>query len=202
MKKIYLFSFFVITCFATPLLGQTMSAKKMYKYIKAGKNINKLAKNENGHTLFHMFAWDWGYRCSDDGIGTIEYAIKHSGQKIKRPFWFFNDPCPDRQKDILQYFWLLWRYGHTVSEKRYIELVDIYFGPDSYSSENQKNINFQDSYGKTPLMYACEYGYKEAVAKIMEQDPDLGLEDNRGRTAKDYCRRNRGLLKLLKATKL
>lgn len=202
MKKIYLLSLFILISFATQLLGQQMSPKKMYKYIKAGKNINKLAKNENGHTVFHMFAWDWGYRCSDDEIGTIEYAIKHSGQKIKRPFWFFNDPCPERKKDILQYFWLLWRYGHTVSEKKFMELVDIYYGPESYTVKDEKGVDTQDSYGKTALMYACEYAYKEAISKIMEQDPDLSLEDNRGKTAKDYCRRNQRLLKLLKATKL
>lgn len=202
MKKIYLFSLFILINFGTQLLGQTMSPKKMYKYMKAGKNINKLAKEQTGNTVFHMFAWDWGYRCSDEGIGTIEYAIKHSGQKIKRPFWFFNDPCPERQKDILQYFWLLWRYGHTVSEKRFIELVDIYFGSEGAGSDGKKGLDFQDSYGKTPLMYACEYGYRTAISKIMEDDPNLTLEDNRGKTAKDYCRRNQSLLKLLKATKL
>ncbi|MCP4443452.1 MAG: ankyrin repeat domain-containing protein [Aureispira sp.] len=201
--KLYLISLFILVGTSTLSFGQEMNAKKMYKYMKAGKNINKLAKGEDGHTVFHMFAWDWGYRCSDDQIGTIEYAIKHSGQKIKRPFWFFNDACCERQKDVLQYFWLLWRYGHTVSEKRFIELVDIYFiHKDGYCQTENKEIDYQDTYGKTPLMYACEYGYRDAVVKIMEHDPDLLLEDKRGKTAKDYCRRSKSLLKLLKATKL
>ena len=49
------------------------------------------------------------------------------------------------------------------------------------------NINAVDSEGRTPLMYAAEYGAYDCVEALLEKKPDLSLCDQFGCNSLHYA---------------
>ena len=54
--------------------------------------------------------------------------------------------------------------------------------------EADAQIDAQDNYGVTPLIYASYWGKEAAVRELLKGNPNLDLKDNSGKTALDYAR--------------
>lgn len=54
--------------------------------------------------------------------------------------------------------------------------------------KDKLNLNAQDKNGCTALHYACAYGAKELVDKLLNAGTSFDVKDNKGRTPFDYCK--------------
>ena len=43
--------------------------------------------------------------------------------------------------------------------------------------KNKNDINIKDKYGRTPLMYACYYGYFNIVKQLIKNGADVNVND-------------------------
>ena len=51
------------------------------------------------------------------------------------------------------------------------------------------NVDKQNDYGSTPLIYAASNGKIEVVKELLKAGANKKLKDKRGRTAYDYARK-------------
>ena len=54
--------------------------------------------------------------------------------------------------------------------------------------EADAQIDAQDIYGQTPLIYASANGKEAAVRELLKGNPNLDLKNKFGKTALDYAR--------------
>ena len=54
--------------------------------------------------------------------------------------------------------------------------------------EADAQIDAQNNYGETPLIWAIMYGKEAAVRELLKGNPNLDLKNKWGKTALDYAR--------------
>jgi hypothetical protein len=133
------------------------------------------------HTAFQQVTHSYGFYC-DDSIKPLIYGlIEHSEKQLINPLYFTDDPCGERVSDILEYFSLLKRKAYKVDENTFKELLSIYYDP--YDDRD----NYQNEVGKSPLMYAIEFGYVQSIEKMLKNNKDINLADHNGQSLLMYA---------------
>lgn len=168
------------------------SDKQWLSLIDSGYDMNTiLSSNGNNDddkwTVFQDYAHSYGYYCQDDRKKHIFKIIANSEEDIINPFFFMNDACGERSSDILEYFSLLHSKEHPdANEKKFQEILEVYFHIEQKDGEWKKDYNGRDKLGKTPLMYAAEFGYSDAVKFLVKNGAKVNVKDKNGKTAVDY----------------
>jgi hypothetical protein len=164
---------------------RSLSKSAFLSYVQNGGDMNEaLHKYSDGRkwTVFAMIAHDFGFYCKTEDNEFIYQILRESGSPIENPLFFMNDACRDKVNDILEYFSLLVRYNHGVTEQDFKQIRELYF-----SSEWGVDINYRDKSGKTLLMYACEFNYLQSATELINENANLDIADNFGYTALLYA---------------
>ena len=160
---------------------KALSQSEFLDYLHRGGDINEVLQTYNDGsklTVFEMIAHDFGYNCNSDDNEFIYQIVTTAGKPIENPLFFMNDPCPEKVKDILEYYLFLARYNHAVTEKDFKRVWETYFNRFWYA-----DINYRDTYGKTLLQVACELNYQESVIGLLNKNADPSPADAVGMTA-------------------
>lgn len=189
--KILIFSFFVsatLTLDAQKIYKEAkidsinqLSAEQLKAFVDAGNDMNEILYSEEDSeyysTVYTEVAHSYGFYCVDDTKELIYYILMNFKNPIQRPFFFLDDACSERKSDILEYFKLLKQYNHGVTQEDFETLYNFYY----------QDVNYVNELGKTALMYACEFDYKNMVKRILKDGAKAKTEDSNGKTAFDYC---------------
>ncbi len=207
MKKITLIFSFTLTSllgfgqdFSNKELSEKiekMTSEELMKYINDGNNMNEVIGRYGNHeyTVFTELFHAYGFYCNDDKKEALYTALKMAKEPIKNTLFFLNDPCFGRRNDIGEYYSLLVKHNHGVTEKEFDSIINTYFissfgEPNPSDSASIARVNFQNEKGKTILMYAAEFGYTKSIKKLLANKADITLKDKSGKTALDYAKLN------------
>lgn len=165
---------------------QTLNNQDFIKYLKANKDFDLNAGvklytkfDPSKTTFFKRYAHAYGFFADDTKKEAVIYMIKNAKTPLKNPLFFLNDASPERAKDIMEYFALLQKNNPKIGEKEFQKIYETYF---------EYRIDYQDQYGKTIFMYACEYKYLNVLKMIKTKNPSLKIKDNKGKKAKNYLK--------------
>jgi hypothetical protein len=176
---------------------ENMSNEELIAYIKAGNNVNEVVSRygDQEYTAFSSVFHAYGFYCNDEKKEALYTALQMAKEPIKNTLFFLNDPCFNRRNDIGEYYSLLVKHNHGVSEKEFDSIINTYFissfgEPNPTDSASIARVNFQNEKGKTILMYAAEFGYTKSIKKLLANKADITLKDKSGKTALDYAKLN------------
>ncbi len=138
---------------------ETMDFMSQYPYTSNPKEFNALAD-------------PFGYHCDYSKREELLKYVRDNPGSIKNPFFFLGDLCLEMTPYILEYYSFLVYYNQNVNERLFDMVIELYFNyPDlqllNGSRSELSHFKRLDDNGKTPLMYATEFGYLGSAKKII-----------------------------------
>jgi hypothetical protein len=166
---------------------QDLSSQAVKEYVDKGNDLNEIVygPNDSRETAFKVLAHSYGFYCDSTKKEVVFYMLEKSKKPITNPLFFLVDPCHQLASEIMEYFSMLVKYKHEVSERDFWPVAETYYqtkevlGPD--------DLNYQNKRGKTLLMYAADFNYKATVDDLLNKKANINLTDKDGKTALIYA---------------
>ncbi|MBM3404220.1 MAG: ankyrin repeat domain-containing protein [Bacteroidetes bacterium] len=139
-------------------------------------------------TVFHSIAHSFGFSGDTTHLDSILMIVSKAGH-IKDPLWFLEDPYSETKKHLFYYISRLIAKGNEISIDTLKLVIDlIYYRPcEGCDRKYFDFINYQDQFGKTPLMYACELDKPALIIHILNKGGKRNIRDKKGMKAIDFC---------------
>lgn len=195
----------------------TFTTAEWAAHIAAGNDMNEVLylEGKDKYTAFHTFAHSYGYYCQDDQKDLVYQVVKTTKKPLIDPFFFLNDACWERAKDVMEYYSLLLEHGHELKEADFKQVYNVYFNFEEtrgyvdlakktiliyacqfdYTNTAQQiikadknKLNHTDETGKNALFYACENGNLVLIKALINKGINVGSEDNTGKKIVEYCK--------------
>ncbi|PHR56201.1 MAG: hypothetical protein COA44_08915 [Arcobacter sp.] len=196
MKILFIYLFFTVLLYATPLhkAVQAINEEKVHSLINAGLDIN--AKDAHFKTPLH-------YAASIGRYSLVKYLVEHGANVHIKGINHKTALVYAIEKNRIKVIIYL---SKKANEQKKLEEKDFLFesaekGDLAYIAYavSTGDINRKNKDGRTALHIAAEAGQFEAVAFLLRLGADKKLLDHDGRTALNYAKLsgNKELLELL-----
>ncbi|MCP4441196.1 MAG: ankyrin repeat domain-containing protein [Aureispira sp.] len=195
----------------------TFTTAQWKAHIDAGNDMNEVLymEGKTEYTVFNLFAHGYGFYCQDDRKDLVYQVVKTTKKPLITPFFFLDDACWERAKDVMEYYSLLIEHEHKLKEADFKSVYDTYFSHEDtrdyvdlekktmliyacqfdYTKTAQqiiktakKSLNHVDKTGKNALFYACENGNLTLIKSLIDKGIKVDRKDKTGKKAIDYCK--------------